>query len=263
MDDFSPLLTEPLLRKEDEVSLAGVIDKAAQLSASLGSDEPSRAQQRVLSAGVVAKERFIKANLRLVLKIANGYRLPLGVSREDVFQEGVIGLNRAVDKFDASRGFKFSTYATNWIRQAIGRMLEANATPVTIARDRVSAVSQARRAGLELTDAQVVWAKAINPSRTVLVADGQQLPLVETLQAVCDVEADCETSQTAQGVRAAVEALEAGDRYYVKGRFGMGREPMTYTALGAEMGVCPEEARRRTKAALRKLGRVLEPLVAA
>src|SRR5579872_2277669 len=87
----------PLLTKDEEIELA----------------------QRVEAGDQAAKDRMVTSNLRLVVSIAKRYQgqMPLG----DLVQEGIIGLIRAVDKFDGSRGFKFSTYATWWIRQAIGR----------------------------------------------------------------------------------------------------------------------------------------------
>lgn len=68
-----------------------------------------------VGARVVARERFVPANLRLVLMVAKKYPLATGVALDDVFQEGVVGWHRAVDKFDAGKGFRFSTYATHCI----------------------------------------------------------------------------------------------------------------------------------------------------
>ena len=82
---------------------------------------------RAVDAAAAAKDRFIRANLRLVVSVA---RRPLPPSMEllDLIQEGNLGLEHAVDKFDWRKGFKFSTYATFWIRQAIGRALDQKAS---------------------------------------------------------------------------------------------------------------------------------------
>ena len=89
-----------LLTASEEVTLAKAIEKG----------------------DLLAKRRMIESNLRLVVSIAKGYR-GLGVPFLDLIQEGTLGLNRAVEKFDYLKGFKFSTYATWWIRQAIARAL--------------------------------------------------------------------------------------------------------------------------------------------
>ena len=99
----------PLLTAAEEVALAKRVERGDQ----------------------AAKERMINSNLRLVISIAKRYQgrsMPLG----DLFQEGVIGLNRAVEKFDWRRGFKFSTYATWWIRQACQRAVSSQSSTIRI-----------------------------------------------------------------------------------------------------------------------------------
>src|SRR5215211_5201361 len=91
------------------------------------------------------EERFIRANLRLVVSIARRYPLPQGMDLGDLIQEGNLGLEHAVDKFDWRRGFKFSTYATFWIRQAIGRALDQKGSLIRIPGDRSSALRSALR----------------------------------------------------------------------------------------------------------------------
>lgn len=92
-----------------------------------------------------AKDRFIRANLRLVVSIARRYPLPQGMDLLDLIQEGNLGLEHAVDKFDWRRGFKFSTYATFWIRQAIGRALDQKASLIRIPGDRSANLRAALR----------------------------------------------------------------------------------------------------------------------
>ncbi len=92
-----------------------------------------------------AKDRFIRANLRLVVSIARRYPLPPGMDLLDLIQEGNLGLEHAVDKFDWRKGFKFSTYATFWIRQAIGRALDQKASLVRLPGDRSASLRAALR----------------------------------------------------------------------------------------------------------------------
>jgi DNA-directed RNA polymerase sigma subunit (sigma70/sigma32) len=146
----------PLLTKDDEVRLAQQIEhgKAAREKLASGSlrdtieDRELRRQDR---AGTDAWQTLVQSNLRLVVSIVKKYRVA-GLSFLDLVQEGNLGLIRAVDKFDWRRGFKFSTYATWWIRQAVTRGIENTARTIRIppgARGRLTEVHTAR-ARLEL-----------------------------------------------------------------------------------------------------------------
>jgi DNA-directed RNA polymerase sigma subunit (sigma70/sigma32) len=126
-----------LLTAADEIALAKAMeagDKAAKrLSSkkSLGRLEEARLRRRV-QEGRAAKDRFIAANLRLVVANARRYAGANGLDLLDLIQEGNLGLIRAVEKFDWRKGFKFSTYATWWVRQAITRAIAAQSRTVRI-----------------------------------------------------------------------------------------------------------------------------------
>ncbi len=114
-----------LLTKDDEARLAAVIEEGAAARARLEGDEPLSAEQRrtaraQVRAGQEATDQFIHANLRLVISIARRYQSS-GMPLADLIQEGNLGLMHAVEKFDWRKGFKFSTYATWWIKQSITR----------------------------------------------------------------------------------------------------------------------------------------------
>jgi RNA polymerase primary sigma factor len=116
----------PLLTIEEEVELAQQWQQGRQAEQCLsrnGHDKKERARlRRQIKAGYAAREHLILANTRLVISVAKRYR-GQGVPFHDLIQEGNLGLMRAVDKFDPSRGYKLSTYATWWIRQAVTRAL--------------------------------------------------------------------------------------------------------------------------------------------
>ncbi len=115
----------PLLTKEDEVRLGEAVQAGAAAAEELGRGVPADADHRAelearVRAGAEAADAFVKSNLRLVVSVAKRYASS-GVPLLDLIQEGNFGLIHAVEKFDPNKGFKFSTYAMWWIRQAIGR----------------------------------------------------------------------------------------------------------------------------------------------
>ena len=132
-----------------DADLSGVTDSVTLFMNELGKHALLTAAEEVALAKRIelgdrqAKERMINSNLRLVVSIAKRYR-GHGVSFGDLIQEGVIGLNRAVEKFDWRKGFKFSTYATWWIRQACQRAVANQARTIRVPAARARTAHQAR-----------------------------------------------------------------------------------------------------------------------
>jgi len=144
----------PLLTKADEMRLGQIIQEGQVAQATLDAEEKLTPTQRRLlrkqvSEAADATTAFINANLRLVVSVARKYQwsgLPLG----DLIQEGNLGLIHAVEKFDWRKGFKFSTYATWWIRQAIGRAVENTAHTVRVPAHVGDEIRRARRLQAEM-----------------------------------------------------------------------------------------------------------------
>ena len=134
-----------LLTALEERDLAQVIEKGIAAAARKKAGERGKHLNRSIGAGAVAKEYFIQANLRLVVSIAKRYPLYPGMEFLDLIQEGNLGLEHAVDKFDWRKGFKFSTYATFWIRQAIGRALSTKTSLIHVPGERMDRLRAALR----------------------------------------------------------------------------------------------------------------------
>ena len=139
-----------LLTAEDERKLSKTIEcgREAQKEMEEISAKNKKRREKLeadIKAAAKAKDRFIRSNLRLVVSVARRYPLPNGMELSDLIQEGNLGLEHAVDKFDWRKGFKFSTYATFWIRQAIGRALDQKASLVRLPGDRSASLRAALR----------------------------------------------------------------------------------------------------------------------
>jgi RNA polymerase primary sigma factor len=117
----------------------------------LSMDEEVDLTRRIRGGDQQARERMIEANLRLVVSIARHYNCR-GMSFEDVVQEGILGLMAAINKFDPTRGFRFSTYATYWIRQAIVRAIEKQSRMIRLPTYAYHAVGKLERSHMQLAD---------------------------------------------------------------------------------------------------------------
>jgi len=204
-----------------------------------------------------AKDRFIRANLRLVVSIARRYPLPSGMDLLDLIQEGNLGLEHAVDKFDWRRGFKFSTYATFWIRQAIGRALDQKASLVRLPGDRSASLRAALRQvsgdGDELDDENARLHRLATPvSLDRTLGDDGDSTLVDLVPADVPGPEDIVIGQVdGQLLDDLLGTLDRRARYAIERRFGLvdGRK-CSYREVGEELGVTAEAARRLVKRAV-------------
>ena len=242
----------------------------------LTADEERELAQRVEQGDAAARERMINSNLRLVVSIARRYQGG-SLSLLDLIQEGTLGLIRAVEKFDWRRGFRFSTYATLWIQQAIQRGL-ANTErtirlPVHVVehQQRVSRAEREllARLGREPTPAELAEASRLSEDRVTVV---RELPRTITsldrpvgeegdatlgdLMAADTPEptADLEMSLRAEALELALDDLPERESLVLRRRFGLGDdEPRTLAQVGDELGVTRERVRQIERDALRRL----------
>jgi RNA polymerase primary sigma factor len=247
----------PLLTADEERELSQTIERGRDAQARLDAGERGRELRKSVAAAAAAKDRFIRANLRLVVSIARRYPLPPSMELLDLIQEGNLGLEHAVDKFDWRKGFKFSTYATFWIRQAIGRALDQKASLVRLPGDRSAslraALRQASGDGEELDDESARLYRLTTPTsldRPVGDDDGSEL--VDLLAAdVPTPEQVLLEREDEEALNDLLDVLDTRARYAVEQRFGLtdGRK-RSYREVGEELGVTAEAARRLVKRAV-------------
>ncbi len=247
----------PLLTALEERELSQIIEKGRDASVRLENGERSVALRMAVRDAAAAKDRFIRSNLRLVVSVARRYPLPPGMELLDLVQEGNIGLEHAVDKFDWRKGFKFSTYATFWIRQAIGRALDQKASLVRLPGDRSAGLRAALRQvsgdGDQLDAENAMLHRLTTPTsldRTIGEDDSNEL--VDILPDSNPTPEDLVLEMIDhEMIGDLLSVLDARARHAVEQRFGLhdGRR-RSYREVGDELGVTAEAARRLVKRAM-------------
>ncbi len=253
----------------------------------LSPEEEQELAQRVAQGDPEARDRMVRANLRLVVNIARGYT-GKGLSLQDLIEEGNLGLLRAVEGFDPAMGTRFSTYASYWIKQSIKRALINSAKTIRIPAYMVELLSKWRRATTRLTE-ELGRTPTLEEVARVLGVPRKKLPIIK--KAIQIYNATPHTDQPENGwslgemvmddrssnpeellvesdslqqVLKLLDELEPREATVLKLRFGLeGHEPMTLKEIGQMLGLTRERVRQIETEALRKLATAIDPDLAA
>jgi len=278
-----------LLTQEQELTLARLVQRREQLlregdpdkdepgKGELGKGELADKERRLtLHRGKRAKERMIQANLRLVVSVAKKYQRR-GMDLLDLVQEGTLGLERAVERFDPTRGFRFSTYAYWWIRQGITRALASQSRTIRLPVHITEKLNRIKRAQRELSarlgrlPCVAEIAQELNLSEALIRETLLQLPKPVSLEARVGKEHDMQLGdlledghstpeqelareQLHNDLEALLEDLSSREAEVIRQRFGLVDDtPRSLTEIGAAMQLSRERVRQIESRALLKL----------
>jgi RNA polymerase nonessential primary-like sigma factor len=273
-----------LLTQEQELTLARLVQRREQLlregdpdKDEPGKDELADKERRLtLHRGKRAKERMIQANLRLVVSVAKKYQRR-GMDLLDLVQEGTLGLERAVERFDPTRGFRFSTYAYWWIRQGITRALASQSRTIRLPVHITEKLNRIKRAQRELSarlgrlPCVAEIAQELNLSEALIRETLLQLPKPVSLEARVGKEHDMQLGdlledghstpeqelareQLHNDLEALLEDLSSREAEVIRQRFGLVDDtPRSLTEIGAAMQLSRERVRQIESRALLKL----------
>ena len=268
----------PLLTATQEIELSRQVQDMLAITA----EHPTKIEQRIIKRGRKAQDTLINCNLRLVVHIAKRYTKRLnGNNMEmlDLIQEGTFGLHRATEKFDPARGYKFSTYSYWWIKQAIGRAIDAQEKIIRLPTHKLKLVyaalqyrseciktegsasiaAMAAHVGITPDDMSMLLSRyAMTRSLDELCTDGGDTTLLELVadeQIVGDEE---QQSIREEQVQLAFFRLNPQDRSLLSRRYGLRDDnQQTLQSMADEDGVCRERIRQRLEVAQNRLRAVM------
>ncbi len=271
----------PLLTHSQEVELAKKIEECRTAQEELATNHVSAERRKkllqIVEEGRMARDHLIRANVRLVVSVAKKYT-GQGLPMSDLIQEGNIGLMRAIRNFDYRRGFKFSTYATWWICQAVTRALSDQSRTIRVPAYISDQVGRMRREqnilqqrlGRPPTVIELAEVMNVEPKKIEQMLQALRQPLslespvgeedeTELGDVIEDITADnpeelASVVMANEELRRTLEDLPSRERQVLELRYGLGgEEPLTLQAVGERMGITRERARQIEMQAINRL----------
>jgi RNA polymerase primary sigma factor len=281
---LSSIGREPLLTPAEEIELGNQVQIMMRM-VEAGRDDYSAQERKIIKIGRRSKERMMRANLRLVVSVAKKYQ-GRGLELLDLIQEGSLGLERAVEKFDPTRGYKFSTYAFWWIRQSMTRAIACQSRTIRLPVHLSERLTTIRKVSLELAHklgampSRQEIAEAINMPLDELDSLLRQSLTTSSLDAPVNAEdgrsqlgdliADVNTEEPLDNVERGMHQEQLGrwlshlteqERDVLTLRFGLdGQERHTLAEIGRQLEVSRERVRQVELKALRKLRNITQRL---
>ena len=262
----------PLLTTQQEIQLAR---KIAQYMELRDNPSPTPAEQRLIKAGLKARATMVNCNLRLVVHIAKRYTGRIkSMDMLDLCQEGNIGLQREAEKFDASRGYKFSTYAYWWIRQSLKRAIDSKERMIKIPIHMIDRIFKALQVEIEFmkehgrkpskTELAEVMGLTVEQLLALVDCNSVHISLDELvtddgnslldLIASPEVDIDFDLDHSKEHVQLALSYLTDMEQDIINKRYN---EDLTFTAIAKDHNVCRERIRQKMTSAHRKLGKMM------
>ena len=262
----------PLLTTQQEIQLAR---KIAQYMELRDNTSPTPAEQRLIKAGLKARATMVNCNLRLVVHIAKRYTGRIkSMDMLDLCQEGNIGLQRAAEKFDASRGYKFSTYAYWWIRQSLKRAIDSKERMIKIPIHMIDRTFKALQIETEYmkehgrkpskTELAQVMGLTIEQLLALVDCNSAHISLDELITddgnslldliASPEVDIDFDLDHSKEHVQLALSYLTDMEQDIINKRYN---EDLTFTAIAKEHNVCRERIRQKITRTHRRLRQLM------
>ena len=262
----------PLLTTQQEIQLAR---KIAQYMELRDNTNPTPAEQRLIKAGLKARATMVNCNLRLVVHIAKRYTGRIkSMDMLDLCQEGNIGLQRAAEKFDASRGYKFSTYAYWWIRQSLKRAIDSKERMIKIPIHIIDRTFKALQIETEYmkehgrkpskTELAQVMGLTIEQLLALVDCNSAHISLDELITddgnslldliASPEVDIDFDLDRSKEHVQLALSYLTDMEQDIINKRYN---EDLTFTAIAKEHNVCRERIRQKITRTHRRLKQLM------